>query len=38
VKKVRIFPLLGDRYWDVRVTNPDGSTGVFEAGFIVKPK
>lgn len=26
------------RYWDVRVTNPDTSTGVLPDGFIVMPK
>jgi PKD repeat protein len=26
-----------DRVWDVRVTNPDGSTGVLAGGFTVKP-
>jgi hypothetical protein len=25
------------RYWDVRVTNPDGSSGVLTRGFIVTP-
>jgi PKD repeat protein len=26
-----------NRYWDVRVTNPDGTTGVLEDGFTVTP-
>jgi len=26
-----------DRYWDVRVTNPDGSSAVLENGFTVTP-
>jgi serine protease AprX len=26
-----------NRYWDVRVTNPDASTGVLEDGFVVVP-
>ena len=26
-----------DRFWDVRVTNPDGSTGVLVVGFTVTP-
>jgi hypothetical protein len=26
-----------DRKWDVRVSNPDGSSGVFEGGFTVTP-
>jgi len=27
-----------NRYWDVRVTNPDSSTGVLAGGFIVIPQ
>lgn len=26
-----------DRVWDVRVTNPDGSTGVLASGFTITP-
>lgn len=27
-----------DRFWDVRVTNPDGGTGVLARGFMVSPQ